>query len=74
MPRVLTEPHYNTCMSKATVRNLSLWLYELSDVMANYDEPQNWWGDEEWAEYNQDWDDRFYLHEIISREIMHLAA
>jgi hypothetical protein len=61
-------------MLKTTIKALSLWLYELSNVMANYDEPENWWGDEEWTEYNQDWDDRFYLSEVISREVMTLAA
>lgn len=60
-------------MNKTTVRNLSLWLYELSGVMTNYDEPESWWSDEQWAEYNQDWDDCFYLSEVISREIMHLV-
>lgn len=61
-------------MLKTTIKALSLWLYELSNVMANYDEPENWWTDEQWTEYNQDWDDRFYLAEVISREVMTLAA
>lgn len=61
-------------MLKTTIKALSLWLYDLSDVMANFDEPENWWTDKEWAEYNRDWDDRFYLAEVISREVMTLAA
>jgi hypothetical protein len=61
-------------MLKTTIKALSLWLYDLSDVMANFDEPENWWTDKEWTEYNQDWDDRFYLAEVISREVMTLAA
>lgn len=61
-------------MLKTTIKALSLWLYDLSSVFSTFDSPENWWGDEEWAEYNQDWDDRFYLAEVISREIMSLAA
>jgi len=60
-------------MLKKIFTNLSLWLYELSNVMFNYDEPENWWSDEEWDEWSSDNNDSFYLSEIISREIMMLT-
>ena len=61
-------------MNKTIVRNLSLWLYEAADLFHNYDTPEDWWGEEEWTEYNQDWDTSFYLSEVISREVMSLAC
>lgn len=60
-------------MLKQIIKDLSLWLYELAGWMSNYDEPENWWGDEEWDEWRSDWDASFYLSEIISREIMMLT-
>lgn len=60
-------------MLKQIIKDLSLWLYELSAVMFNYDESENWWSDEEWDEWRSDNNDSFYLSEIISREIMMLA-
>ena len=60
-------------MLKTIFTDLSLWLYELSDVVFNRDEPENWWTDEEWDEWRSDNDASFYLSEIISREIMMLT-
>lgn len=60
-------------MTKTTLKALALWLFDASDLFHNFDTPENWWGEEEWAEYNQDWDTSFYLSEVISREVMSLA-
>ena len=60
-------------MLKKNIEELAWWIYKLADWLFDSDEPEKWWSEERWNEWNEDNDECFYLSEILCREFMALT-
>ena len=69
----LTTERKQQDMLKKNIEELAWWIYKLADWLWDSDEPQNWWSEERYAQWNEDTDGCMYLSEILSREFMALT-
>ena len=60
-------------MLKKNIEELAWWIYNLSGWLWDYDQPESWWSEERYAQWNEDTDESMYLSEILCREIMALT-
>lgn len=60
-------------MLKKNIEDLAWWIYKLADWLWDYDQPERWWSEERYAQWNEDTDESMYLSEILCREFMALT-
>ena len=60
-------------MLKKNIEELAWWIYNLAGWLWDYDQPERWWSEERYAQWNEDTDESMYLSEFLCREFMELT-